>query len=183
MQPSESTLLTSPEVRRDATVEIRSPLVTDGADIWRIARDSQTLDLNSSYAYILYARDFSDTCRVAKVDEETAGFVIGYRRPERQDCLFVWQVAVDERFRGLGLAARMLDSLVEEAPNHSPVRTLETTITEDNSASQRLFRKFAHRWDAERVNVRPLFEEDHFPSQGDHDPEPLYEIGPLNSAE
>ncbi|MCW4384219.1 diaminobutyrate acetyltransferase [Salinibacterium sp. SYSU T00001] len=151
--------------------------------MWRIARDSRTLDLNSSYAYILYARDFMNTCRVAVVDGETAGFVIGYARPEQPDCLFVWQVAVDERFRGLGLAARMLDSLVEDGVADGSIRMVETTITDDNAASQRLFASFAERWGGASVTTRPLFERDHFPLDGhdEHAPEPLYEIGPLKA--
>ena len=161
---------------------IRAPRLTDGADMWRIARDSRTLDLNSSYAYVLFARDFSATSRIAVVDDEPAGFVIGYRRPEQQDCLFIWQVAVDERFRGLGLAGRMLQSLIDDAT--PPVRTLQTTITDDNTASQQLFRGFARRWGDAPVRVSPLFESAHFTPTGDdahgehHEPERLYEIGP-----
>lgn len=148
--------------------------------MWRIARDSQTLDLNSSYAYILFARDFPDTCRVAWVDGEPAGFVLGYRRPEDPQCLFVWQVAVDGAFRGLGLAGALLDSLVHDA--HPPVRTVQTTITDDNVASQRLFRSFAQKHGADVV-VQPLFEREHFPQTADdaHEPEPLYVIGPIAS--
>lgn len=150
--------------------------------MWRVARDSRTLDLNSTYAYVLFARDFAETSRVAVVDGEVAGFVLGYRRPSRPDCQFVWQIAVDERFRGLGLAGRLLDSLVREARVEPAVRTLETTITDDNVASQRTFRSFADRWDGAPVRVSPLFESAHL-SPGDsdsetHEPERLYEIGP-----
>jgi L-2,4-diaminobutyric acid acetyltransferase len=151
----------------------------DGAEIWRIARDSRTLDLNSSYAYVLFARDFADTCRVAVVDGETAGFVIGYRRPQHPECVFVWQVAVDERFRGLGLAGALLDGLVENGVADGTVRSVETTITDDNAASQRLFASFAERWGGAAVTVRPLIEDWHFPEGEGHAPEPLYEIGPL----
>ncbi len=49
--------------------------------MWRIARDSKTLDLNASYAYILWCRDFAATSVVATVDEQPAGFVTGYRPP------------------------------------------------------------------------------------------------------
>lgn len=93
----------------------------------------------------------------------------------------MWQVAVDAEHQGLGLAARMLDSLIEGAPDEAPIRMLETTITDDNAASQRLFHKFAERWSADDVTVRPLFERSHFPGRDDHDAEPLYEIGPLRT--
>lgn len=161
---------------------IRAPRMDEGAELWRIARDSQTLDLNSSYAYVLFARDFAATCRIALVDGEAAGFVTGYRRPTQPDCLFVWQVAVDERFRGLGLAGRLLDDLIGDTTVMPPVRTVQTTITDDNIASQRLFRAFATRWGDAPVTVQPLFESEHLSPvghQGEHHaPEPLYEIGP-----
>lgn len=163
---------------------IRALRLSDGADLWRIARDSQTLDLNSSYAYVLWARDFASSSRIAIVDGAPAGFVIGYRRPVRRDCLFIWQVAVDERYRGLGLAAQMLHSLVDDILVEPRVRTLETTITDDNTASQRLFHGFARRWNAP-LSVTPLFESTHFiPTDHDgahHEPERLYEIGPPNT--
>lgn len=160
-------------------IQIQLPSISDGAEMWRIARDSGSLDLNSSYAYMLYARDFPRTCRVARVNGEVVGFVIANFRPERPDCLFVWQIAVDSDQQGLGLAGRMLDHLLIglRASEHK-VRTVETTITDDNTASQRLFRSFAKRWNDAKVTKAPLFEEDHFPDG--HDAEPLYEIGPID---
>ena len=154
--------------------------------MWRIARDSQTLDLNSSYAYVLYARDFADTCRIAVVDGRPAGFVLGYRRPTDDSCLFVWQVAVDAEFRGLGLAGKMLDDLLRDDTLGPEVRTLHTTITDDNIASQNTFRSLAKRWGNAAVDVTPLFETEHLSLSGPdaevHDPERLYEIGPLVAA-
>lgn len=130
---------------------------------------------------MLYARDFAATCRIALVDEHPAGFVLGYRRPADPSCLFVWQVAVDAQFRGLGLAGRMLDSLIHDTAEPR-VRTLQTTITDDNVASQRTFRSLAARWGDAPVNVTPLFETAHLslagPGADHHDPERLYEIGP-----
>ncbi|MDX5310866.1 MAG: GNAT family N-acetyltransferase, partial [Rhodococcus sp. (in: high G+C Gram-positive bacteria)] len=80
--------------------------------MWQIARDSKVLDVNSSYAYVLWCRDFAATSVVATAgDHEAVGFVSGYRRPEAPDTLFVWQVAVDQDQRGRGVAGRMLDSL------------------------------------------------------------------------
>ncbi|CAO0837892.1 L-2,4-diaminobutyric acid acetyltransferase OS=Streptomyces microflavus OX=1919 GN=ectA_1 PE=3 SV=1 [Streptomyces microflavus] len=55
----------------------------DGAAIWRIARDSEVLDLNSSYSYLLWCRDFAATSAVARgEDGEPIAFVTGYIRPE-----------------------------------------------------------------------------------------------------
>src|SRR5690606_21826260 len=113
-QPRTSKYTAHTDARSGRTTLIRPPRIDEGIAMWRIARDSQTLDLNSSYAYVLYARDFADTCRIAFVDGEPAGFVLGYRRPADESCLFIWQVAVDAEFRGLGLAGRMLDDLLHD---------------------------------------------------------------------
>lgn len=151
---------------------MRRPSLDDGAAMWRIARDSRTLDLNSSYAYLLWARDFAATSVVATVDGRQAGFISGYRRPEEPDTLMVWQVAVDEAYRGHGLARRMLDHLASDLG----VSHLETTITADNAASIALFTSFAeaHRAPVERG---PLFHAESFPDG--HDAELLFRIGPL----
>ncbi|WP_250445678.1 diaminobutyrate acetyltransferase [Actinotalea sp. C106] len=163
--------------RTDSTeILISVPEMADGASMWRIARDSGSLDLNSSYAYLLFCRDFSRTCRLATVDGESAGFVLGYRRPDRPDCLFVWQVAVDANHRGAGISSRLLDDLVT-SELEPPIRTVETTITDDNAASQALFAAFARRWGAE-LSTSTFITAEHFPDG--HDGEPLYEIGPLD---
>lgn len=126
-------------------VIIECPALGDGAALWRIARDSHKLDLNSSYAYLLWCHDFADTSIVARVAGEPVGFVMGYRRQAAVDSVVVWQVAVDGSQRGKGLAGRMLDTMYSSLVR-AGTRYLETTITPDNAASIRLFSAFAERW-------------------------------------
>jgi diaminobutyrate acetyltransferase len=142
--------------------------------MWRIARDSQVLDLNSSYSYLLWCRDFARTSVVATVDGAVGGFVTGYVRPDRPDTVMVWQVAVDAAHRGRGLARRMLDALADRLAEQS-VRSLETTITPDNEASIRLFSSFAEGR-AARLVREPVFPAELFPDG--HDAEVLFRIGP-----
>lgn len=175
-----SEVIDNPKSTVNEDVLIVAPTVEDGGDVWRIARDSSTLDLNSSYAYLLYCQDFAETCRVAKVDGKIAGFVLGHRPPERPDSLFIWQIAVDEKFRGRGLAGALLDALVGDLVRTGEVSTLETTVTDDNIASRTLFASFAKRWTSTAVEKSALFGSEHFPD--DHDAEPLYRIGPLDAA-
>ncbi|MCD9142309.1 diaminobutyrate acetyltransferase [Streptomyces albireticuli] len=155
-----------------------SPRVEDGAAIWRMARDSGALDLNSSYSYLLWCRDFAATSAVARrADGRPAGFVTGYLRPERPGTLVVWQVAVDHGHRGRGLAAALLDGLVARVARERDVHAVETTVTPDNTASNRLFASFAARHGA-RVDREVLFDDGLFPGGG-HAPEVLHRIGPL----
>jgi L-2,4-diaminobutyric acid acetyltransferase len=138
-----------------------------------MAKDSRVLDLNSSYSYLMWCRDFAETSLIATVDDQPAGFITGYFRPDEPGTLMVWQVAVDESFRGRRLAGAMLDRLARQAG----ARCVETTITEDNEASIRLFTGFAGRRDAV-LEREPLFTRDQYPD--DHDTEFLFRIGPLN---
>ncbi|MCS0603224.1 diaminobutyrate acetyltransferase [Streptomyces sp. LP11] len=161
-----------------ADLLIDRPAVDDGAALWRLAKDSEKLDLNSSYSYLLWCRDFAGTSAVARgADGEPVGFVTGYMRPDRPDTLLVWQVAVDGAHRGLGIAAKLLDALTARLAAERGVTEVETTITPGNTASERLFTSFATRHGA-RVEREVLFGAEHFPD-GPHDPEVLYRIGPL----
>ncbi|MGP4003933.1 diaminobutyrate acetyltransferase [Streptomyces sp. 8N706] len=159
-------------------LELDAPRVEDGAVIWRIARDSKVLDLNSSYSYLLWCRDFAATSVVARDGQgEPVGFVTGYIRPERPQTLVVWQVAVDHAQRGRGLAGALLDGLTARVADELDVHRVETTITPDNTASNRLFTSFAERHGA-AVQREVLFHGGLFPDGG-HEPEVLYRIGPL----
>jgi L-2,4-diaminobutyric acid acetyltransferase len=170
-------------VRTD--LQIDRPVVADGAALWRIARDSKVLDLNSSYSYLLWCRDFAATSAVARdPDGSPVGFVTGYVRPDRPHTLLVWQVAVDAGHQGRGLAGALLDALARRVGAEQGLTTVETTITPGNTASERLFTSFAGRHGA-AVEREVLFDAGLFPDDpagldASHDPEVLYRIGPLS---
>jgi L-2,4-diaminobutyric acid acetyltransferase len=146
--------------------------------VWRLARDSASLDLNSPYCYLLLCSHFADTSLVAEERGEIVGFVAAYRPPIRPDSIFVWQIAVAASHRGAGLASRLLAALVAQ-PAVRDVRQLEATVTPSNDASRRLFLGFARRFGV------PCREESGFPAQlfplaeTAHEAEILLCIGPL----
>lgn len=161
-------------------LKLDTPRLEDGAAFWRIARDSATLDLNSSYSYLLWCRDFADSSVVARdAAGEPVGFITGYRRPRQPRTLLVWQVAVDEAQRGRGLAAAMLDGLTLRVAEALGIDGIETTVTPANLPSNRLFTSYARRHGA-AVEREVLFDGEVFPGSG-HEPEVLYRIGPLAS--
>jgi L-2,4-diaminobutyric acid acetyltransferase len=161
-------------------LKLDTPRLEDGAAIWRIARDSGTLDLNSSYSYLLWCRDFAETSVVARdADGEPVGFITGYLRPRQPRTLVVWQVAVDAAQRGRGLAAAMLDGLTRRVAEGTGVDRVETTVAPDNTPSNRLFASFAERHGA-AVEREVLFDAGIFPDGG-HEPEVLHRIGPVRA--
>lgn len=159
------------------SVDYRSPNQSDGARIWEIASDTKILDVNSSYSYVLWCHDFAGTSIIAESDGRAIGFVTGYRRPEDPSVLMVWQVAVDDSYRGHGIAGTMLHQLLDRtAPDG--VTAMHTTISPDNAASQRLFESVAHKRGM-RFSRRDLFPATVFPDA--HQPEDLYLLEPMES--
>jgi L-2,4-diaminobutyric acid acetyltransferase len=155
---------------------LRSPTLKDGAGIWDLVRRSKPLDENSCYAYLLLCEHFSDTCVVAEREGATAGFVSAYLPPRTDDTVFVWQVAVDRRARGMGVASAMLDYLLASSAC-AHVRFLETTVSPSNSASRALFHRLAKRSETICIEM-PLFMQDLF-AGFNHEDEVLFRIGPL----
>lgn len=156
------------------TVDYRVPTVDDGIRLWEIASDSQVLDVNSSYSYVLWCHDFATTSIVAEVDGRAVGFVTGYRRQSDPSTLMVWQVAVDDEVRGHGIAAKMLHELFDRV-NRQGMVAMHTTISPDNVPSQRLFASVA-KTRGLRFERRDLFAANAFPDF--HEREDLYMLEP-----
>ncbi|MQX37574.1 diaminobutyrate acetyltransferase [Roseospira navarrensis] len=166
-------------------VTLRRPTGDDGATIWTLARDSGKLDLNSPYAYMMMGHFFPETCVLAELDGEPVGSVVGFAPPARPNALFVWQVTTTERVRGQGLASRMIEHLLWNAPLKGQARWLEATVTPSNEPSARLFQGIARRHGV-TCEVAPLFEESAFPPPAEADSgfeaEHLFRVGPLRQA-
>lgn len=145
--------------------------------MFRIVKESKVLDVNSSYSYLLWSKYFNKTSIIAKCDDEVIGFVSGFLLPESPDTLFVWQVAVDQDFRGYGLATKLIRQLIDQADREKDVRYLEATVTPSNVPSSKLFQGLANKYDTD-CSISECFTEDQFPDP-DHEAELTYRIGPI----
>lgn len=160
---------------------LRPPHASDAVAIRELVAETGVLDLNSTYAYLLLSTDFAQTSIVADVGGRLQGFITGYRPPPRPDVLFVWQVAVSPSAQRGGLAAAMLDTLVDRVRSEgdgAPL-TVEATVSPGNVSSRAFFGAFARRHGV------PLAERAHFTADqldpgGAHEDEPLLRIGPIN---
>jgi L-2,4-diaminobutyric acid acetyltransferase len=157
-------------------ISLRVPTLEDGMSVFRLIHRCPPLDTNSSYCNLLQCGHFSATSVAASSADELVGFISGYIVPERQDTLFIWQVAVDESARGCGLASKMLLHILNRPSCHG-IRYLETTITQDNQPSWGLFTRLAKRLDVELRSSPWLDKQVHF--DGQHDSESLVRIGPF----
>lgn len=163
--------------KQEPDILLRKPVSEDGAALHALIARCKPLDENSTYCNLLQCTHFADTCVAAEMDGELVGFISGYIPPRQPNVLFVWQVAVDEKARGLGLASKMLADLADRE-ECADVQYIETTITADNDASWALFRRFADKR-AIRTETFILFDSRiHF--SGAHKDEHLLRIGPFN---
>ncbi|PKM22612.1 MAG: diaminobutyrate acetyltransferase [Gammaproteobacteria bacterium HGW-Gammaproteobacteria-14] len=174
---AETAAATSTKSKNTSNVTLRKPDSEDGADLHALVSRCKPLDENSTYCNLLQCTHFADTCVAAEMNGELVGFISGYIPPKQQNVLFVWQVAVDEKARGMGLASKMLSELADRE-ECSDIQYIETTITPDNDASWNLFRRFA---DSRRIRTETFILFDsriHF--SGAHKDEHLLRIGPFN---
>jgi len=157
---------------------IRQPSADDGLAVHALIEACPPLDVNTPYCYHLLVRHFADTCLVAELAGDLVGLITGYCLPREPDVLFVWQMAVSSKARGRGLAGRLLERLVADHLAHGGTR-VQTTIGPDNTASRRVFERFADARGAAHAYTPFLSGEDCGPG---HEPEELLTIGPLSAA-
>ncbi|WP_417221890.1 diaminobutyrate acetyltransferase [Amphritea sp.] len=159
-----------------ASVILRKPGAADGDSVNTLISHIPELDSNSCYCNLLQCSHFSDTSVLAESKGEVVGFVSGYQQPKDPSVLFIWQVAIAPKARGIGLASNMLQALLARKTSVS-VTHLETTITADNSASWALFNRLADDCGAPLERSLMFDRSDHFNDK--HDSEFLARIGPL----
>lgn len=156
--------------------EFEEPAAEDAVAIAELIAACPPLDPNSLYCNLLQSTHFARTCVKAVRCGVLDGWVSGYRLPDDPEAMFVWQVAVHERARGIGLGKSMLDALFKR-PALAGARRLITTVTPSNEASRAMFAAFARQREA-AIETRPCFDsERHF--AGHHESEELIIIGPF----
>ncbi|MGB6242069.1 MAG: diaminobutyrate acetyltransferase [Castellaniella sp.] len=158
-------------------IRLRPPDRADGPALHLLVAHCPPLDLNSVYLYLLLTEHFPQTCIVAEDDRGVLGMVSAYLPPQQDEVLFVWQVAVHPRARGLGLGLRMLRQLLQRR-GLRPIRWVETTVGPGNQASRRLFARLADHLQAP-MRESALFDAALFGAQA-HEAEPLLRIGPFS---
>lgn len=155
-------------------IKYRKPTVIDAHSMWSLVKNNKPLDENSHYLYVLLCHQFSETCVVAEVDSKVIGFMTGFIPPKNPQTLFVWQVAVDSKFRNQGVAQGLISHALDQAQNN--IKFVEATVTPSNKISLKFLQNFADGLDA-KFSILPLFSTKIL--GGDHEPEDLVRIGPI----
>lgn len=144
--------------------------------MWELIKETKNMDLNSAYSYLMFSHYFGDTCVIAEDHNQLIGFVSAFRPPSSPDTVFVWQVAVNENYRGNGIGNKLLNELLSRE-FCKDVRFLEATVSPSNFPSQSLFKGLAKQLGCP-CEVSDCFTEEMFPEPG-HEAEQTYRIGPF----
>jgi L-2,4-diaminobutyric acid acetyltransferase len=157
----------------------RSPLPYDGKHLYKLAIESNSLDVNSEYAYILLGCHFQESCAVVEHKKKIIGFASGYYLPSakvasgiREESLFIWQIAISHEYRRLGLAKKLVLELLRR-PSSQTISAIRASVTSLDSASAKLFRKLAGGLGAE-FSHDEFMEKEMFST--DHDTETLITV-------
>jgi len=164
------------ETKEAGRLSFRAPVTDDAPAIHALIERCEPLDLNSRYCYLILCEHFSSTCVVVEKDGEVLAVITAYVPPDRQDTLFVWQIAVDINLRGQGLAKKMLHCLLQR--NHlKHIQYVEATVNPSNEASRSIFKSLA------KSSQCPMDEALIFPAhmfgEGNHEQENLIRVGPI----
>ena len=160
--------------KKDNKIKITFPTKKNGSAVAILIQHCPPLDLNSTYHYLIQSYYFNQTCSVAFDGEKIVAFVSGFIKPTNKNCLFIWQVAIHEDYRGKGLGIELIEFLLNQ---NKEVNTIETTITKNNIASRRMFQKIVEKYEA-RMSEEALFDKEKDFSN-EHDSEMLITIGPI----
>jgi L-2,4-diaminobutyric acid acetyltransferase len=161
-------------------LEMCEPHVEDGLELERLVKESDPLEENSIYAYLLLCTHFYKTCIVAKQRDQVVGFVSAYIKPEQRNTLFIWQVAVKSNWRKHGLALKLIQQLLKRRCMRD-VKYIEATVTASNQASKNLFMSIAKSYDT-RCETQVVFSKELFDGNA-HEDEYLFRIGPIKLTE
>ncbi|TDF97285.1 diaminobutyrate acetyltransferase [Paenibacillus piri] len=162
---------------KETAIRFRRPEKKDGTPIWKLIQQTEALDVNSAYCYILLSDYLRDTCVIAEEEEKIVGFISAFRAPSRNDTLFVWQIAVAPSKQRRGIARRMLKELLARECC-SDVVYIEATVSPSNLASRGLLLRLAKDYRME-CHLSAGYADALFPVEARHEEELLFRLGPL----
>ena len=166
------------ETKEAGRLSFRDPVANDGPAVHALIERCKPLDLNSRYCYLILCEHFPSTSVVVEEAGAVVAFISAYIPPERRDTLFVWQVAVDARLRGKGVARKMLRHLLSR-PNLKRASYVEATVNPSNEASRSLFKALSRECSC-TMSEQLLFPARMFGNEG-HEQENLIRVGPIDS--
>lgn len=122
---------------------IRNATLSDIAPLLRLEDSSFRTDRISRRSFRRLIRSPSAICRVARAGNHVAGYAVVLSRAG-STVARLYSLAVDADFRGLGLAAALVEDAERVAARRGMTR-LRLEVREDNAAAIRLYERLAFR--------------------------------------
>lgn len=130
-------------------ISIRNVTTKDSELLRNICKQCPPLNVHTPYTYWVMCKYYSDSCFILLDDNKPIGYIISI---ETDTCLFFWQIAVLEEYRGKGYSQLLIDKIMIYAI--SIYKDIEVTIDPNNIASNSAFSKYCieHDWSFEKID-------------------------------
>jgi L-2,4-diaminobutyric acid acetyltransferase len=137
-------LITSRKTNEENIMEIRNFANNDTKEIIELVSKSRPYVVPyNMYTYWILQNYYGSTCKVIQNDDRLLGYISAIPSIDK-NTLFIWQLCIDEEYRGKGLGTMLITSIISEA-NVLGYDNIQFSISETNIASQTLFKNFAEK--------------------------------------
>lgn len=120
-------------------MEIRNATTNDYSVLRTLAKENKPLDLHTPYTYWVCCNYYSQYCFVLERNHRPIGYIMAI---SNKDCVFVWQIAISESFRGQHLSGILIDAVAKKAIADG-YSELQVTISPKNLASYYSFYNYS----------------------------------------
>lgn len=121
-------------------MKVSTATVDDAFEIHELAGRLEGLVQHPVHFYNIMIRYFGNSFFLAKDAGRIVGFVWGFVSQTGPEVFFLWQIGVEEEFRGTGTSYELIGALTEFA-KESGCRKVCATVETANIASARMFEK------------------------------------------
>lgn len=118
-------------------INVRNARGGDSFLLCSLAQKCYPLDVHTYYTYWVQCNLFADSCFILEYNGETAGFITALKT---DDCVFVWQIGVLEKYRLKGYSNILIDAVRDYAIKQN--KNIKVSIAEENLASFNAFHKY-----------------------------------------
>lgn len=115
-------------------------------EVYKLVGNINGLIQHQEHVYKIMSDHFNRTFLVAKdrsknSNAEILGFILGILSQTHKGQLFIWQVGVSEKARGMHIGSRLLEYMIEITAVEEKYESIMATVETDNIASQKLFER------------------------------------------
>lgn len=123
--------------------EFRQAEVSDAPSIQSLMKPFKELSLYSEFCCSILIDHYKESTIVATYEGSVVGFAMAHPDESDPEALYLWQVIVAPRFRGLGIMTQLLQNLVDDHQG----RELKALVHTENKMMTKALFKFAKKHD------------------------------------